>query len=445
MSAHRIAFCLAVLVPAVARADLLDGIGAIGDSYTDEYEFEHYPARNWLELLATERPLDFGAYSTASRGEPRRQGYAFNWARSGATASLGLPSQLEGLVPQINSGDVTLVFLQLGINDYGLRYSELHNGTLAGAELDAFTDGVISRLATAAETITGAGAQLVVGNLLDLGVLPYFVNSTDEGRARVTDAISMVNERIRDEVAFPHNAPVIDIFHITNSEPDIGGVPVRRQGFPAGHPQSVFVDGIHTGAAMQGLAANAFVAAVNQAYGAQIDPLSDQTIWRAAEAASGVDIIDNLGDTDGDFDVDLDDLNAVRNNFGCSRGLCPGDATGDFDVNLDDLNAVRNRFGESTEQTYFDVSDFVLLPPAAAPVPEPAASPSPRRSSLQPSRPIAFPMPFGMHTHERHTPSRHSRRPPLRSPRPRGHLPLGHRRGDPGDGRNRAGAGGAVG
>jgi surface-anchored protein len=59
------------------------------------------------------------------------------------------------------------------------------------------------------------------------------------------------------------------------------------------------------------------------------------------------------GDTDGDGDVDLDDLNNVRNHFGESGVPVLGD-TAPFDgqVNLDDLNNVRNNFG------------------AAAPVPE---------------------------------------------------------------------------
>jgi hypothetical protein len=69
------------------------------------------------------------------------------------------------------------------------------------------------------------------------------------------------------------------------------------------------------------------------------------------------------GDTNGDGLVDIDDLNAVRNNFGAGDGSdlsgIPGDAS-PFDglVNIDDLNAVRNHFGAGT---------------AAAAVPEPAS------------------------------------------------------------------------
>ena len=55
------------------------------------------------------------------------------------------------------------------------------------------------------------------------------------------------------------------------------------------------------------------------------------------------------GDTNGDGLINIDDLNAVRNNFGTDGqpdGTLPGDAY-PFDgmVNIDDLNAVRNNFG----------------------------------------------------------------------------------------------------
>ena len=66
-------------------------IGSLGDSLTDEYQF--YPpdrtaAQNWVEILSTLLPsqVSFGAFSTTSRGETRNQGYAQDWARSGATA-----------------------------------------------------------------------------------------------------------------------------------------------------------------------------------------------------------------------------------------------------------------------------------------------------------------------------------------------------------------------
>lgn len=52
----------------------------------------------------------------------------------------------------------------------------------------------------------------------------------------------------------------------------------------------------------------------------------------------------NLGDTNLDGQIDLDDLNNVRNHFG-ELSHSPGDADGDGDADTDDLNEIRNRFG----------------------------------------------------------------------------------------------------
>jgi hypothetical protein len=66
------------------------------------------------------------------------------------------------------------------------------------------------------------------------------------------------------------------------------------------------------------------------------------------------------GDTDGDGDVDLVDLNNVRNHFGAAGGNPIGDTLPfNGSVELEDLNAVRNNFGQSG---------------GAAAVPEPAGS-----------------------------------------------------------------------
>src|SRR3954468_6540448 len=91
-----------------ARAGSPGGIGVLGDSYSDEYQF--YPpdrstARNWVEILAATRRLDFGAFSADRRGEPRNQGYAYNWARSDATTDdLIAAGQHTGLAAQVAGG-----------------------------------------------------------------------------------------------------------------------------------------------------------------------------------------------------------------------------------------------------------------------------------------------------------------------------------------------------
>ena len=56
-------------------------------------------------------------------------------------------------------------------------------------------------------------------------------------------------------------------------------------------------------------------------------------------------IVSLAGDTNGNGQVGVDDLNNVRNNFG---GIGLGDTNGNGSVGVEDLNAVRNNFGNSS-------------------------------------------------------------------------------------------------
>jgi hypothetical protein len=67
------------------------------------------------------------------------------------------------------------------------------------------------------------------------------------------------------------------------------------------------------------------------------------------------------GDTDGDDDVDLNDLNNVRNNFGAAGAGVAGDAY-PFNgiVDLEDLNAVRNNFGAGSSSSVPEPATWAL-------------------------------------------------------------------------------------
>src|SRR6266496_721500 len=98
-------------VEALEQRQLLSAtlsIGALGDSYTDEYQFyapDRSTAHNYIEQLADDRRLDFGAFSATSRGTPRNEGFAYNWAQSGDTsADMLADGQLSGLSAQATAG-----------------------------------------------------------------------------------------------------------------------------------------------------------------------------------------------------------------------------------------------------------------------------------------------------------------------------------------------------
>ncbi len=66
------------------------------------------------------------------------------------------------------------------------------------------------------------------------------------------------------------------------------------------------------------------------------------------------------GDANGDLQVDLVDLNLVRNNFGLSGEGVEGDTNGDDTVDLVDLNNVRNNFGNAVTQAVPEPATNVL-------------------------------------------------------------------------------------
>src|SRR3954470_2392842 len=189
------ALLIALLTPlAPARAGWRGGIGVLGDSYSDEYQF--YPpdrstARNWVEILATTRGLDFGQFAPASRGEPRNQGYAFNWARSDATTDdMIRTGQHTGLAAQVARGEVGIVLVFIGGNDFINAMKRPDPMRAAGDTLS----GAMHNHRLAVRTILDASprVKLVLVTLPDIRNLPEFAGPLREGRlpAAVADAFT---------------------------------------------------------------------------------------------------------------------------------------------------------------------------------------------------------------------------------------------------------------
>jgi phospholipase/lecithinase/hemolysin len=269
------------------------GIGVLGDSYSDEYRF--YPphrstARNWVEILASTRGLDFGAYSETSRGEPRNQGYAFNWARSDATTDDMIASgQHTGVAAQVARDEVGLVCVFVGGNDFinALRSADPYSAVEA-APLRA-----AANFRKAVRTVLDASraVRLVVATLPDVRDLPEFNGPVRDGRLpdtladACTASIRRYNCEIRAVAASDPRVALLDldlIARIVNlmsrESVTVGGRLLDRRR-PSNDPGHFFLaDARHPGTLGQGLMARMFVEAVNARFGAGIPPLTDREV-----------------------------------------------------------------------------------------------------------------------------------------------------------------------
>jgi phospholipase/lecithinase/hemolysin len=287
--------------PASARAGTLGGIGVLGDSYSDEYQF--YPpdrstARNWVEILVASRGLDFGSFAAQSRGEPRNQGYAFNWARSDATTEdLIRTGQHTGLAAQVARGAVNIVVIFIGGNDF--------INALKAADPVAALGRVLPRALdnhrAAVRTIRAASprVKLVLVTLPDVRHLPEFAGPLRDGRLpsavadRFTSAIRQYNTQLRSTAASDPRFALIDLDLATRAanlvSEDyvlVGGRWLDRR-HPGNRLNCFFLADVrHPGTLSLGLMARMFIEVVNARFGAGIAPLEPQEVLALAGAVA---------------------------------------------------------------------------------------------------------------------------------------------------------------
>jgi lysophospholipase L1-like esterase len=299
------------LRPGVARrcqSQEIAGLAIVGDSTADEYRADNprggdYGATtfNWVELLANERAVNLGEWG--ERPEPRRSGYAFNWARSGATSETMISGgQHTGVSEQILAGDVSHVIIQIGVNDFyyddvGIR---IYDGTLAGPELQQFIDGIVANVETAVVAIQASGdAQIMVvatQDFLSANVVPGLetVFPDPEKLRRLTDAFGSVSQGLSEMAArtgvsfYDYNAALqAEIAsRVDPNDPryvDVGGAKVDRS-TKGNDPLHLFVDDdyAHPSTVLSGLIGNLIITAMNCAFGTQIETYSDAEILRIA-------------------------------------------------------------------------------------------------------------------------------------------------------------------
>ena len=296
------AICMAAvltLVPAAAPAATPGGIGVLGDSYSDEYRF--YPpdrttARNWVEILAATRGLDFGPFADEGRAEPRNGGFAYNWARSGATTeTLIAAGQHTGLAEQIARGEVRIAVVFIGGNDF----IDALKGPDPQAAIASTLPRALANHRLAVETLLAADPEvrLVLATLPDVRHLPEFAGPIAEGRLprRLADAASAAvrrfNAQVRGMAASDRRIALADLDTVARAANLIstryalvGGRRLDRRE-PANDLDHFFLADVrHPGTVGQGLLAQVFIHVLNAEFGAGIEPLRDAEVLSFARS-----------------------------------------------------------------------------------------------------------------------------------------------------------------
>ena len=302
-------FFLCVLLAAMvlgplrgATAGLSGGIGVLGDSYSDEYRF--YPpdrstARNWVEILTETRGLNFGSLGVASRGEPRNQGFEFNWARSDATTDdLIASGQHTGVAAQVARGEVGLVFVFIGGNDFINALNSADPAAALRSILPAPWPTIGSR---SGPFCASPEVKLVLATLPDIRDLPEFAGPIREGGIPLaladayTAAQRTYNAQIRSTATSEPRIAVIDLDLtarvanlLSRDYVTVAGRKLDRRE-PANDLGHFFLaDFRHPGTLAQGLLARMFVEAVNVRFGAGIEPIRDQDLLAVAASLPAV-------------------------------------------------------------------------------------------------------------------------------------------------------------
>ena len=294
---------LLLLAPAAAPA----GTTVMGDSLGDEYAFpiftpaggDRRTAKNYVELLSELRGgvFDFGAYSTASRGTPRNEGFEYNWARDGCTsAELLAEGQHTGAAGVIAAGDADAAFLTLGGNDFRSVFIAPDPPAALGQAVPA----LLQNVATIAQSILAAdpAARLVIANVPDLRHLPELRGAVAAGLIpqafadAVAGAIDAYNQQLaqafadNDRVAIADLDGVIDGVMAGDSFV-YGGVTIDRA-TPGNETNQLFVDAVHPGTVGQGLIANAFLDASNDKFATDYALLTEAEVLAAAAAPNPI-------------------------------------------------------------------------------------------------------------------------------------------------------------
>jgi phospholipase/lecithinase/hemolysin len=287
-------------------------VAVLGDSYSDEYRF--YPpdrshAQNWVQQLAHNDRVSFGTFSTRSRGTPRNQGYADDWALSGATSS-DLPAQTAGVAAQAAAGQIDVATILIGGNDFlDLLESDASDPAAAAATapaaLAATAQTVIANIESSVTTLLTASPTLrvAVATLPPVSQLPIVAEAEQlaslSGQGSAAAALVAAADAAEVQVnaaltAFAATNARLAIADFATAATTAFATPTYTIGHfkidtttPGDGPRHLFLaDGIHPGTVAQGLLANTFIAAIDTQFHLSVKPLTTRQIAVDAGLAS---------------------------------------------------------------------------------------------------------------------------------------------------------------
>jgi hypothetical protein len=294
----------AVNVFALPPVPFVGPIGTLGDSYTDEYRFytpDRSTARNWVEILHSLRGVSFGPFSLKSRGEPRDQGFAYNWARSDATSVDMINNQLPGLTAQVAAGKVQYAWIFIGGNDFLHLLDAAAAGQIPPANLPAAVQATTAQLELnfliATETLLAANpnVKLVVSTLPDISATPaaQLAAANNPLARQLLQGISLATASYNNEIAAiaasSNRIALVDLAAVTKqtAQSPTGTISFGGQTIDLITPSDEWhhfflADTIHVGTVGQGIIADEFALSIDQKFGAQLFPPSPQEIVRFA-------------------------------------------------------------------------------------------------------------------------------------------------------------------
>lgn len=276
------------------------GLGVAGDSWSDEYAAESYNyARNWAELLVSERGVNLGAAGNYS-DERGANGTAFNWAETGSTAlNLLISSQDIKITEQFSDGELSHAVLMIGNSDFAPgseKFTKIADGTWSQSQIDSEITFMTFNIEGAISVLSTVPTKSLIATIPDPTMTPAGkVLFTAAGRDKVRAAVNTVNTKIK-EFAAKYHQPVVDLAALSTAILGTTTSPVATRTI-GGNVYNVAGDvpktnlfiagGVLPHTVYQAYVANAIIEGLNSAYGENIAKLTEQQIVTLAGQTYG--------------------------------------------------------------------------------------------------------------------------------------------------------------